>query len=288
MPTLKFTVKNPVLLKEYLGKFTKIDKTKSVLLYVTKDSFVVRSFDEADYVKQSILKYSDVFNESEIDLDETLYVYIYQRLGMLISSIEFFQTDFTLLIEYKALKDSKLLKAFINDEVIDSESTSMLVGDKIKVKSKTVNIDVPCTQIEMARKNLRLTENRFQSIISTDSKELIYSFNINKEDLSQINNLFGKIDVDGSEGFFKMCRNEVDGVENVTFKSKTFEYSVPLEENSENSNIDVTFHKQFFTFMDKENAKIKLYKNESGEYILIITSNETQTTSICIEANTNG
>lgn len=285
MQTLKFTVKNPTLLKEFLGKFPKIDKS-SALLYFSKDSLKIRTFTATkSYIKESVLKFSDVFNESEIDLEDTVFVYIYERLDKLISSISFFSNQFTFNIECKKIKDTKLLQNFEKLGIVPDECKYITVGDNIRLSSNKTNIDISCTSIEMAKTILVLTDEKFESIISSEDRQHIYSFDITKDDLSSITSLFGKLGNEDTEKSFKVFSKQIDDVENVAFASKSFEYFVPILKSTDGFSVDVTFPTDFFKFMDKETSTISLEQDSTqaeARYVLVLTSQETQTRSICI------
>ena len=137
MSKIILNIKNTEVLKEYFQKFNSMGT--DIFTVVKKDRFISYSFNnDKSFVKIATLKFSDVFQESEIDIVDDIYIGFYSKIKRLIMSVSQFSGDYKLILNIKEVTEKPIINLIKSAGYTDKDTINVV--EYLQFKDSRLNL----------------------------------------------------------------------------------------------------------------------------------------------------
>lgn len=258
---ITFTVKNHSELMNFVGKFTKV--SNSVLITLHNDRLVARgSFQSTELNKVSTLKYSDVFEESEINIEAPYFLGLHDKLDKLKILLSMFKEDYKITFQIDQL-DKGSNTAYIND-IWDNGKENIDVVNRIFIKNSKLRVTTSTSMLSAVTKLFKVDDELIRRLISleVDGNVGYGKFELSSEALVDLNSLLGKSKLINVAEETKQnigIRNTKDNDNIIISIDGYFDYKVPMI--SCVKSIDECINIPTIAALDIENYDVEVIQN---------------------------
>lgn len=271
MPKIILNVKNTEVLKNYFQKFTHIGN--AIFITVKKDRFVSISFTETkDFIKIASLKFSDVFEESEIDIDNDIYIGLYSKIKRLIMSVSQFPGPYKLILNIKPVNEKSVVN-LIKDAGY-TENDTIDVVEFLQFKDSRLNLITKGSKFSGAINNIfDLTTPTIESIFGENDSVKKGEFILEKNDFKQLKTLADSVETKVDDALLlnidsEKCKMHISSKGSFDFKFAMLECIEDFE---------FAIGSDSLKYLDGENVEICIKDHQSLGPILIANSQESDT-----------
>lgn len=275
MSKITLTLKDPKVLQSFFSKFSNLGST--VVGVLNRDSIEVSGFfDDRSTFKKSKLSYKEVFEESEIDINQPIFISFFSKVSQIISYLNNYSKECKFIISYDEMTSQAIVN--LTKEWNDSRE-NVLVVDNITLKDPNLSLKMGTPRLSMSKVSFDMNPTKLNTILAEDeSTRINCKFIFNKAIRNKIASLVkGKSSSDNLSDIVSIKLQE-DDKENIIVSMKDyFEYKVPIETYT--SDFDFYIDPRFLSVIDDEEYICQVYEKPELKYILF-SSKESDTFSI--------
>lgn len=274
MSKIILKVKNTDILKEYFQKFSAMGS--SLFIIVKKDRFVGHSFSEdRSFIKIATLKFSDVFEEAEIDIANDMYIAMYSKIKRLIMSVSQFSGDYTLILNVKEVTEKPIVNlvkssGFTKNDKID-------VVEFLQFKDSRLNLITKGSKFTVIKDCFDLTSEKIESLFGDSDSESKGEFILEKNDFRQLKTLADAVESKDNDALnFNIDPEKCK----IHISSKgSFDFKFPMTECAEEFSIVVA--RDSLKCFDVENLEVGIKEHTHIGPVIIVNSQESDTMYCC-------
>lgn len=275
MSKITLTLKDPKQFQQFFSKFSNLGSTVLGILY--KDSLEVSGyFDDRSTYKKSKIYFKDVFEESEIEIEQPIFISLFSKVNKIISYLNNYSKECKFIISYEEMNSKSLVQLTQN---YNNNFQSVLVVESITLKDSNLSLKMTIPRLSMSKSSFDMTKERFNEIITESETTQIYSkFILNKESKHKISSLIkAKSASDNISDLVSIGVSEEDKENIVISMNNYFDYKILISEYIK----DFTFYIDpvFLLSIDDEEYMCNVYQNLPLKYI-VFTSKESETISM--------
>jgi hypothetical protein len=272
---ITLNVKDPKALQAFFSKFTSLGST--VLAVINKDSIEVSGFeDDRSTYKKSTISFKDVFEESEIDIDQPIFMSFFSKVSKIISYLNNYSESCKFIITYDELTTQSIVN--LTSEWNDNRN-NVLVVEHITLKDDNLSLKMGAPRLSMSKASFDMNETKLNGILAeTEDTQIKCKFVLNKTIKSKIASLVkGKSSSDNLSDILSISISE-DDKENLKVSMKNyFVYTFPVEEYF--SDFEIFTDPKFLGSIDDEEYICQVYEKPNLNYT-VFSSKESNTFSI--------
>jgi hypothetical protein len=267
-------LKNPNEFRNFFSKFS--DFPKSTIAIIKKDSIELRGFnEERTLFKSSSISFKHFFNESEIDIEQPIFVSFYEKIPKIISYLNNFKNECSFILHCNEITEKSFV-ALIQEWFPENKVDKVLTLDKIIFSDKILNLNLKIASLDMSKKSLEVTPFKIKGLDDPESTVTKLKFTLTKELKSKLTNL-----VKGVNNSTSVNKNELkihlnENNECIFSMADYFDLKIEIPEDVKAENFNFLISAEFLESIDNENQEIKIIY-DNGDYRLIGNSSESET-----------
>jgi len=274
MSKIILNIKNTEVLKEYFQKFNSMGT--DIFTVVKKDRFISYSFNnDKSFVKIATLKFSDVFQESEIDIVDDIYIGFYSKIKRLIMSVSQFSGDYKLILNIKEVTEKPIINLIKSAGYTDKDTINVV--EYLQFKDSRLNLITKGTKFTIIKDFFQLTTDAVESIFGENDSVKKGEFILEKTDFKQLKTLADAVETDDNETLIFTIDPEKCKI-HISSKG-SFDFKFPMTECTEA--IDFMISTKSLKCFDVENLEVSIRDHTVKGPILIMSSQESDTQYSC-------
>lgn len=274
MSKIILNIKNAEVLKEYFQKFNSMGT--DIFTVVKKDRFISYSFNnDKSFVKIATLKFSDVFQEAEIDIVDDIYIGFYSKIKRLIMSVSQFSGDYKLILNIKEVTEKPIVNLIKSAGYTDKDTINVV--EYLQFKDARLNLITKGTKFTIIKDFFQLTTDAVESIFGENDSVKKGEFILEKTDFKQLKTLADAVETDDNETLSFTIDPEKCKI-HISSKG-SFDFKFPMTECSEA--IEFMISTKSLKCFDVENLEVSIRDHTIKGPILIMSSQESDTKYSC-------
>lgn len=274
MSKIILNVKNSDVLKEYFSKFNSMGS--SLFIIVKKDRFISHSFSEdRSFIKIATLKFTDVFEESEIDIPDDLYIAMYSKIKRLIMSVSQFVDDYKLILNVKKVTEKNVVNLVKSAGFTENDELNVI--EYLQFKDSRLNLITKGSKFTMVKDCFDLTTEKIESIFGKEDSNTKGEFILEKNDFRQLKTLADAVESKDNDALIFDINTEKCKVN--IFSKGSFNFKFPMTECYEDFKLIIA--RDSLKYFDGENLEVSIKHHKLLESVLIMNSQESDTMYCC-------
>lgn len=278
MSKIILNIKNTEVLKDYFQKFNSMGS--SIFTVVKKDRFVSYAFNtDKSFIKIATLKFSDVFEESEIDIVNDIYIGFYSKIKRLIMSVSQFSGKYKLILNVKEVDEKPIVNLIKSAGYTENDTIDVV--EYLQFKDARLNLITKGTKFTVIKDFFQLTTAAVESIFGEGDSVQKGEFILEKNDFKQLKTLADAVETADNETLQFTIDPEKCKI-HISSKG-SFDFKFPMTECEEA--IEFMVAKESLKYFDMENLEISIKNHNIKGPILIMSSQESDTKYCCSTYN---
>lgn len=274
------TLKNPNEFRNFFSKFSNFPKT--TMAVIRRDSIELIGFQENRmYFKSSSISLKDFFTESEIDIEQPIFVSFYEKIPKIISYLNNFKSECSVILHYNELTEISLVN-LAQEWYPENKTEKVFALDKIIFSDKSLNLNLKIASLDMSKDSLEATPSKIKRIGDPKTTTTKLKLTLTKELKSKLTNL-----VKGVNNSTNILKNELrvslnDNNECIFSMPDYFDLKIEVPENEKAEKFNLLMLTEFLESIDNENQEMKIISDndnddEENDHKLIFNSSESET-----------